>query len=65
MLTLKNGKSPGIDKIPSEPLKHGGEILIKIFTTLWKTKKWPDQWIKSLMPIPKKLTLENVQTTEL
>ena len=57
--TLKNGKSPGPDNIPGELLKHGGESLIKIFTTIcqqiWKTKKWPDQWTKSLIiPIPKK-----------
>ena len=57
--TLKNGKSPGPDNIPGELLKHGGESLIKIFTIIcqqiWKTKKWPDQWTKSLIiPIPKK-----------
>ena len=57
--TLKNGKSPDPDNIPGELLKHGGESLIKIFTTIcqqiWKTKKWPDQWTKSLIiPIPKK-----------
>ena len=56
--TLKNGKSPGLYKIPSE-LKHEGESLIEIFVTLcqhiWTTKKWPEQWTKSLiMPIPKK-----------
>ena len=42
ILTLKNGKSPGIDNIPSVLLRHGGESLIQIFTTLcqeiWKTK---------------------------
>ena len=59
ILTLKNGKSPDPDNIPGELLKHGGESLIKIFTTIcqqiWKTKKWPDQWTKSLIiPIPKK-----------
>ena len=59
ILTLKNGKSPGPDNITSELLKHGGESIIKIFTTIfqqiWKTKKWPDQWTKSLIiPIPKK-----------
>ena len=59
ILTLKNGKSPGPDNIPSELLKHGGESIIKIFQTIcqqiWKTKKWPDQWTKSLIiPIPKK-----------
>ena len=33
-LTLKNGKSPGPYNIPGELLKHGGESLIKIFTTI-------------------------------
>ena len=59
ILTLKNGKSPGPDNIPSELLKHGGESLIKIFTTMcqqiWKTKKLPSHWTKSfIIPIPKK-----------
>ena len=53
ILTLKNGKSPSLDNIPSELLKHWGESLIEIFTTscqhIWKTKKWPDQWTKSLI----------------
>ena len=43
ILTLKNWKSPSPDNIPGEFLKHGGESLIKIFTTIcqqiWKTKK--------------------------
>ena len=30
ILTLKNGKSPGPDNIPSELLKYGGESIIKI-----------------------------------
>ena len=50
--TLKNGKSPGPDNIPGELLKLGGESLIKIFITIcqqiWKTKKWPDQWINHI-----------------
>ena len=34
ILTLKNGKSPDRDNIPSELLKHEGESLIQIFTIL-------------------------------
>ena len=34
ILTLKNEKSPGIESIPSELLKHGEESLLKIFTIL-------------------------------
>ena len=73
IVTLKNGKSPGPDNIPSELLKYGGERIIKIFTTIcqqiWKTKKWPDQWTKSLIiPIPKKTdsrTCSNYRTLSL
>ena len=59
ILNLKNDKSPGPDNILSELLKYGGESLIKIFTTMcqqiWKSKKRPCQWTKSLIiQIPKK-----------
>ena len=37
IITFKNGKSPGIDNIPSELLKHGGKSLIKIFTDITST----------------------------
>ena len=70
IMALKYGKSPGLDNIPSELLKHGLESIIIIITTLCqhirKTKKWSDQWTKSLIiQYVKKVTLEYVQTTEL
>ena len=56
--SLKNGKSPGIDNVPSEILKGGGEALNDIITKLcqkvWSTNQWPDVWSTSLIiPIPK------------
>ena len=43
--TLKTGKSPGVDNIPSELLKNGGEatttVLTAICQKIWETKEWP------------------------
>ena len=57
--TLKEGKSPGIDNIPSELIKHGGTAIIRMLTAIcqkaWVSKSWPKQWTKSLIiPIAKK-----------
>ena len=57
--SLKDGKTPGPDNIPSELIKHGGENIQKLSTSLcqmiWNTKEWPIQWTCSLViPIPKK-----------
>ena len=57
--SLKGGKSPGPDNIPAELLKHGGEAVTDVLTTLcqkvWETKEWPREWTKSLIiPLPKK-----------
>ena len=56
---MKNGKSPGIDNVPIELIKGGGEALSDILTKLcqkiWSTNKWPDAWTTSLIiPIPNK-----------
>ena len=56
---LKGGKSPGVDNIPAELLKHGGVESTKVLTTLcqkiWDTKEWPKEWTQSLIvPLPKK-----------
>ena len=50
--------SPGFDNIPSELIKHGGNTVTRILTTLcqisWASKVWPWQWTKSLIiPITK------------
>ncbi|GFR77564.1 endonuclease-reverse transcriptase [Elysia marginata] len=57
--SLKLGKAPGVDKIPSELLEAGGEEVNNILTALcqriWNEKKWPTEWTKSLVvPLPKK-----------
>ena len=51
--TLKEGKSPGIDNIPSELVKYRGNAVVIILTTLCQksrsSKIWPSQWTKSLI----------------
>jgi hypothetical protein len=56
---LKDGKSPGVDNIPAEILKHGGPVIIDALTVvcqkIWTTGQWPKDWTKSLIiPLPKK-----------
>ena len=45
---LKNNKSPGVDGIPSEILKHGGEVLrLRLFELvgrIWEREGVPQQW---------------------
>ena len=73
LLKLKEGKSPGIDNIPGELLKYGGDAIVNVFTELcqssWSKKEWPKQWTESLIvPIPKKGNLrkcENYRTLSL
>ena len=58
--TLKNVKSSGLYNIPSELLKHGGESLIIIFTTLcqeiWKTNAqnhlYKKKWLSKIFKLP-------------
>ena len=71
--SLKPGKSPGVDNVPSELLKSGGEDLVTVMTALcqkiWDQKKWPKEWTQSLViPLPKKGNLrkcENYRTISL
>ena len=68
--TLKDKKTPGVDNIQGELLKHGGgeviEILHDICNKILKTGIWPEDWTTSvLIPIPKKrhlsvLTIEQL-----
>ena len=56
---LKKGKSPGVDNIPGELIQAGGEFmstaLLHICNKIWKNKKWPENWTKSLViTLPKK-----------
>ena len=46
--SLKKGKSAGVDNIPTELVKAGGEdvitVLTTIYTTIWQTGEWPTPW---------------------
>ena len=63
---LKEGKSHGVDNVPGELIKRGGEATEKVLTTLcqkvWETKEWPSSWTQSLViPLPKKGNLKQCQ----
>ena len=49
----KTQKSPGVDNVPAELIKHGGEAMIDAFLiicqNIWETKTWPEEWTKSLI----------------
>ena len=63
--SLKAGKSQGVDNIPSELLKNGGEattVLRAICQKIWTTEEWPKKWIQSLViPLPQKGNLKQCQ----
>ncbi|KAK3882228.1 hypothetical protein Pcinc_013401 [Petrolisthes cinctipes] len=64
--SLRSGKSAGVDNIPSELLKHGGESTIDMLTIIcnkiWQTGEWPKPWTQSLIiVIPKKGNLQLCQ----
>lgn len=64
--SLKPGKSPGIDNIPAELIKAGGDMITEIYLSLcqkiWQHKKWPQKWTQSLViPLPKKGNLRQCQ----
>ena len=56
---LKNNKTPGIDNIPAELLKYGGETLeceiYEIIQLIWRHEEMPGAWdIGNIIPIHKK-----------
>jgi len=56
---LKDNKSPGVDEIPAELIKAGGEDMIsalhQLLNCIWEKEQWPTEWTKSiLVTIPKK-----------
>ncbi|KAK3881877.1 hypothetical protein Pcinc_013718 [Petrolisthes cinctipes] len=64
--SLRSGKSAGVDNIPSELLKQGGESTIDMLTIIcnkiWQTGEWPKPWTQSLIiVIPKKGNLQLCQ----
>jgi len=55
---LRREKALGVDEVPAEALKAGGVTVIKtlknIIDEIWRTGKWPEQWVVSeLVPLPK------------
>ncbi|XP_072181494.1 uncharacterized protein [Diadema setosum] len=55
--SLKSGKAPGVDNIPTEMLKEeeAADMLHKLCNLIWRTGEWPKQWTQSLIvPLPKK-----------
>ena len=66
---LKNGEATGIDNIPGELIKHGGdsvkEVLTRICNNIRRTGEWPTTWTQSLViKLPKKGNLKMCQTIE-
>ena len=56
---FKSHKSPGIDEIPAELIKAGGETICgeihKLITSIWKKEKLPEEWKETIIePIHKK-----------
>ena len=51
--SLKAGKSPGVDNIPSELLRNGGEATTTVMTaicqTISETKESPKEWTQLLV----------------
>ncbi|XP_048775551.2 uncharacterized protein LOC125680151 [Ostrea edulis] len=64
--SLKNGKSAGIDEIPSEALKAGGneiiEYLYGLLNKIWNQECLPSEWKKGLLvKLAKKGGLSNCE----
>ena len=60
---LKKGKSVGVDNIPAELVRAGGDDVIAAVTTIcnkvWQTGEWPTPWTQSLViTLPKKSNLQ-------
>ena len=52
---LKNGKSAGVNNIPVELIKAGGEHVGTALTAICNKIWWPEPWIHSLViTIPEK-----------
>ena len=63
---LKEGKSPGVDNIPSKLLKNRGEatttVLTAIYKKIWEMKERLKEWTQSLaIPLSKKGKLKQCQ----
>ena len=63
---MKKGKSAGVDNIPAELAKAGGEDVISalatVFDKIWQTGERPTPWTQSLVvTLPKKGNLQQCQ----
>ena len=59
VLSLKKGKTAGVDNIPAELVQADGDDVITALTTIcnkiWQTGEWPTPWTQSLIiTLPKK-----------
>ena len=59
---MTNNKSPGLDDIPADLLKHGmetfSEQLANLFSKMWRVEKLPQDWNKGvIIKLPKKGSL--------
>jgi hypothetical protein len=57
LMKLKSGKAPGIDEIPNDFLKFGGDIMIRslvdMFTAISDIEVIPDDWHSGIIrPLP-------------
>ena len=64
--SLKKGKSAGVDSIPAEALRQGGEAIVNalliICNKIWRTGEWPTPWTQSLViTLPKNGNLQVCQ----
>ena len=64
--SLKRGKSAGVDNIPGELIRAGGESLLDFLTRIcnkiWQTGEWPNAWTTSLViTLPKKGNIQLCQ----
>jgi len=57
--SLKNWKAPGIDGIPAELIKYGGDelhqVIFELCQKIWKDEQLPEEWNKAIVvPLHKK-----------
>ena len=51
--SLKNGKAAGVDNIPAEALKEGGDVIVEslhqLLNLVWTEEEIPNDWKKGLL----------------
>jgi len=61
---LRKNKAAGLNEIPAELLKQGGEpvaeVLTELFNHIWHAEEIPEEWREGIIiPLPKKGCLSN------